>query len=158
MKRSESETPLKQKKFRVFASAILYGSVDVWAEDKLEAMKKAEELYAEDRIPWNENELSDLTAEEISYKDGFPYFVAVDKSGEVVRYKGGDPLYFETSEIAQEAVKVCGRKKEDFDILKSIGVCKRCGAPLFKSMVDGYVSQCFDCDEDFAGFEQETKE
>ena len=42
-------------------------------------------------------------------------------------------------------------------VLKSIGYCRRCGQPLFKSVmrVHGYEYQCFECDEDFYAFEQE---
>lgn len=41
----------------------------------------------------------------------------------------------------------------------SIGICKKCGSPLFPSDLEerGYVSQCFSCDEDFYGFEQKTE-
>lgn len=52
--------------------------------------------------------------------------------------------------------------------LRSVGTCSRCGSPLFKSLVpvdadsydvfgDGYEyrTQCFCCDEDFYGFEQQ---
>ncbi|MBQ8563236.1 MAG: hypothetical protein IJ443_05035, partial [Firmicutes bacterium] len=38
----------------------------------------------------------------------------------------------------------------------SIGKCCKCGSFLYPSQVEGYVSQCFTCDEDFYGFEQET--
>lgn len=31
--------------------------------------------------------------------------------------------------------------------------CPRCGGPLHKSYIPEYVSQCFECDEDFYGFE-----
>lgn len=37
---------------------------------------------------------------------------------------------------------------------RSIGICKRCGSPLFPSQIEGYTSQCFTCDEDFFSFEQ----
>lgn len=38
--------------------------------------------------------------------------------------------------------------------LRSIGVCKRCGAPLFPSLLPDYKYQCFSCDEDFYSIEQ----
>ncbi len=37
-----------------------------------------------------------------------------------------------------------------------IGTCFRCGSPLFPSLIDGYKSQCYECDEDFYECEQET--
>lgn len=40
---------------------------------------------------------------------------------------------------------------------ESIGTCFRCGSPLFPSQIEGYTSQCFNCDEDFFSFEQETE-
>lgn len=43
-------------------------------------------------------------------------------------------------------VKVC--------IVESVGVCCKCGAPLFPSDIKGYQTQCFRCDEDFYGIEQ----
>ena len=38
--------------------------------------------------------------------------------------------------------------------LRSIGVCKKCGAPLFPSLLPDYTYQCFQCDEDFYAIEQ----
>ena len=38
--------------------------------------------------------------------------------------------------------------------LRSIGVCKKCGAPLFPSLLPDYAYQCFQCDEDFYAIEQ----
>lgn len=43
-----------------------------------------------------------------------------------------------------------------FEFLKPIGICSRCGGPMFKSDIDGYVGQCFHCDEDFYSFEFES--
>ena len=40
--------------------------------------------------------------------------------------------------------------------MESCGTCRRCGSPLFKSLLDGYAYQCFTCDEDFCRFEQDT--
>ena len=39
--------------------------------------------------------------------------------------------------------------------LESCGTCVRCKSPLFTSLLPDYKSQCFTCDEDFYGFEQE---
>lgn len=38
--------------------------------------------------------------------------------------------------------------------LRSVGVCKKCGAPLFPSLLPDYKYQCFQCDEDFYAIEQ----
>ena len=38
--------------------------------------------------------------------------------------------------------------------LRSVGVCKKCGAPLFPSLLPDYAYQCFQCDEDFYAIEQ----
>lgn len=35
--------------------------------------------------------------------------------------------------------------------------CPRCGRPLFKSYLPEYAYQCFECDEDFYGFEAEKE-
>ena len=40
--------------------------------------------------------------------------------------------------------------------MESCGTCRRCGSPLFKSLLDGYAYQCFTCDEDFCKFEQDA--
>lgn len=37
----------------------------------------------------------------------------------------------------------------------SVGTCRFCGSPLYRSFNDEYAYQCFDCDEDFYAFEQE---
>ncbi len=50
------------------------------------------------------------------------------------------------------------RKRNGFEYepVCSIGTCKRCGKRLYPSDVDGYTSQCFECNEDFYAFEQVT--
>lgn len=40
-------------------------------------------------------------------------------------------------------------------IMESCGICRRCGGPPFKSLIDGYDYQCFTCNEDFYKFEQD---
>lgn len=64
--------------------------------------------------------------------------------------EGGIKLFSSQEEAEAEAKK----DRAYFRILRSVGVCKRCGSPLFKSMISGYTSQCFTCDEDFFDFEQ----
>lgn len=41
-------------------------------------------------------------------------------------------------------------------IMESCGTCRRCGSPLFSSLLDGYAYQCLTCDEDFYKFEQDV--
>ena len=48
-------------------------------------------------------------------------------------------------------------KMESAEFIRSIGICKKCGAPLFPSDLPDYESQCFDCDEDFYSIEQEVE-
>lgn len=40
---------------------------------------------------------------------------------------------------------------------KTDKTCRFCGSPLYESDIDGYVYQCFKCDEDFYAFEQEWR-
>ena len=49
-------------------------------------------------------------------------------------------------------------KMESAEFIRSIGTCKKCGAPLFPSDNPEYESQCFDCDEDFYSVEQEVEQ
>lgn len=51
---------------------------------------------------------------------------------------------------------ICQDVIDCFVFRHSIGVCSKCGSYLYPSQIEGYVSQCFTCDEDFYGFEQET--
>ena len=70
----------------------------------------------------------------------------------------GRIIYFDSLEDIIAAMKDGGATDEEIlkaRVWKSSGVCKRCGHPLFKSSIDGYKYQCFNCDEDFYGFEQE---
>lgn len=39
---------------------------------------------------------------------------------------------------------------------RSLGKCFRCGSNLYPSIIAGYTSQCFHCDEDFFSMEQDT--
>ena len=73
----------------------------------------------------------------------------------------GTQMIFENSAEADAFLRKNGFTDEDLDCLvfrESIGTCFRCGSPLFRSDIEGYTSQCFACDEDFFGFEQETTE
>ena len=50
--------------------------------------------------------------------------------------------------------------EKHIDIVKpifTIGICKKCGDYLFKSFLENYACQCFNCDEDFYECEQELQ-
>lgn len=70
-------------------------------------------------------------------------------------------LFFKDKDAAVDHLLAIGcnsqHELELCKILGSIGTCRRCGGLLFPSIVDGYTSQCFDCDEDFYSIEQETE-
>lgn len=70
-------------------------------------------------------------------------------------------LVFDEADAAVDYLLSIGcnsqRELEQCEILGSIGICRRCGGLLFPSIVSGYTSQCFVCDEDFYSFEQETE-
>lgn len=70
----------------------------------------------------------------------------------------GSVKNFECIEAAQAFLKKHGYEDEDmssFKFMESCGVCRRCGSPLFKSLLPEYSYHCFNCDEDFYAFEQE---
>ncbi len=46
----------------------------------------------------------------------------------------------------------CDKALRRMTFLSSCGVCRRCGSPLFKSLIPGYKYKCFTCDEDFCVF------
>jgi len=68
-------------------------------------------------------------------------------------------MYFDSIEEAKAFMIRNGYDEECFDdyivFVESVGVCKRCGGPLFESNLSDYKYQCFECDEDFYAFEQE---
>ena len=71
----------------------------------------------------------------------------------------GYELIFDDIDTAKQYLKSKGLTDEEIEWLvfrESIGTCVRCGEPLFPSDIEGYTSQCFNCDEDFFGFEQEV--
>ena len=74
--------------------------------------------------------------------------------------ENGYPIVFRCRQDAVERLKRDGVTDEQMSkmwFVSCIGRCLRCGGPLFPSFLPDYTSQCFDCDEDFYGFEQEKK-
>lgn len=70
----------------------------------------------------------------------------------------GAVQYFDGIEPAKELLRQEGISEEGmgfFTFLHSCGTCRRCGAPLFPSLLAEYAYQCFGCDEDFYSFEQD---
>lgn len=66
---------------------------------------------------------------------------------------------FDSPEQARTFLIAAGVGPEELrhmTILESCGTCRRCGSPLFKSLLPGYTYQCFTCDEDFYKFEQDA--
>lgn len=59
--------------------------------------------------------------------------------------------YYESSPLYQNSPKI---RVGSLKYLRSMGICKRCGSPLFRSLTPGYRYQCFTCDEDFYEIEQ----
>ena len=69
----------------------------------------------------------------------------------------GEVKVFGSLEEARSFVIANGLAPEELrhmTFMESCGSCRRCGSPLFKSLLDGYAYQCFTCDEDFYSFEQ----
>lgn len=84
----------------------------------------------------------------------------VEKDSDLYCNEDGCPIVFRSRSQAVERLKRDGVTDEQMSnmwFISSIGVCRRCGSLLFPSFLPGYTSQCFNCDEDFYSFEQDTK-
>ena len=69
----------------------------------------------------------------------------------------GQVRTFDSPERARLSLSAAGVEPEELHhmtIMESCGTCRKCGSPLFKSLLPGYDYQCFTCDEDFYKFEQ----
>lgn len=83
--------------------------------------------------------------------------ISINSELEFLLDSEGVVRFFADENVAKEFLKGNGFREEDltfFTFMESCGTCQRCGAPLFKSLLPGYVYQCFNCDEDFYAFEQ----
>ncbi len=69
---------------------------------------------------------------------------------------GNGPVQFDTESGAVNWLNQAGEIPEEWQIRHSVGICKRCGSPLYPSDLPEYAFQCFSCDEDFFRFEQEN--
>ena len=71
----------------------------------------------------------------------------------------GEVHMFDSEEQTRSFLAAAGVEPEELrhmTIMESCGTCRKCGSPLFKSLLPGYDYQCFTCDEDFYKFEQDT--
>lgn len=83
--------------------------------------------------------------------------ISINPELEFVLDDEGVVRYFEGIEQAKALLRQDGVSEGDMEFytfLHSCGICRRCGAPLFPSLIEGYACQCFSCDEDFCSFEQ----
>lgn len=72
---------------------------------------------------------------------------------------GGEVRMFDSPEQARLFLITAGVEPEELQhmtIMESCGICRKCGSPLFRSLLPGYAYQCFTCDEDFYKFEQDV--
>lgn len=77
---------------------------------------------------------------------------------EYIENTAGDVAVFGSKDEATQYLinaQVGDEKIECAEFVRSIGMCKKCGSPLFPSDLPDYKSQCFECDEDFYSIEQE---
>lgn len=85
--------------------------------------------------------------------------ITINSELEFLLDDSGAVLVFDSQEQARSFLTAAGVEPEELrhmTIMESCGICRRCGSPLFKSLLPGYAYQCFTCDEDFYQFEQYT--
>ena len=85
--------------------------------------------------------------------------ITITEEVEFLLYDEGTVRIFGSHEVGKEFLRTHGitdEKMEHMMFLENCGICKRCGSPLFPSLLtkQGYKYQCFICDEDFYSFEQ----
>lgn len=83
--------------------------------------------------------------------------VTINSEIEYLLNDNGEVQVFDSPRQATEfltAAGVASAELRSMTIMESCGACNKCGSPLFRSMIAGYVYQCFTCDEDFYEFEQ----
>ena len=85
--------------------------------------------------------------------------ITINPELEVLLDDNGDVRMFDSEEQTRSFLAAAGVEPEELrhlTIMESCGTCRKCGSPLFKSLLPGYDYQCFTCDEDFYKFEQDT--
>lgn len=80
--------------------------------------------------------------------------ITINSEIEYLLNDSGEVQVFDSPGQAKESAGVASAELRSMTIMESCGTCNRCGSPLFRSMIAGYVYQCFTCDEDFYEFEQ----
>ena len=85
--------------------------------------------------------------------------ITINGKSEFLLNDDGEVQVFDSEEQARSFLTAAGVEPEELchmTIIESCGICRRCGSPLFKSLLPGYAYQCFTCNEDFYQFEQDT--
>ena len=90
---------------------------------------------------------------------GYKKFVVFNPACEDALLEGecGDVLIFDSVAEARTYLEENGATAEQvkrMKYLRRLGTCRKCGGPLFRSLIPGYRYQCFGCDEDFYSIEQ----
>lgn len=83
--------------------------------------------------------------------------ITINSELEFLLDDSGTVRVFDSPDQAWSFLIAAGVEAEELrhmTIMESCGICRRCGSPLFKSLIDGYDYQCFTCGEDFCKFEQ----
>ena len=84
--------------------------------------------------------------------------ITINRELEFLLDDSGHVRVFDSQEQARSFLADAGVGPEELrhmTFIESCGTCCRCGSPLFKSLLPGYMFQCFTCDEDFCRFEQD---
>ena len=85
--------------------------------------------------------------------------ITINDEFEFLLNDSGEVRVFNSLEQARSFLIANGVDQEELrhmTIMESCGICRRCGNPLFKSLIVGYDYQCFTCDEDFYKYEQDA--
>ena len=131
------------------------------------SMKDEVFLPKPDAIPNEEDTVSfNMTVKQF-LEQAAPYCAVFSQAPYISRLSGvpgvpeDHPAMFCSKEAVEHYFKEYAKRSgHGVKAVKPIGVCKRCGGLLFPpfkyAAEQGYVSQCFDCEEDFFGIEQFT--
>lgn len=85
--------------------------------------------------------------------------ITINSDSEFLLDDNGEVRVFNSPKEARTFLIANGVDPEELrhmTIMESCGTCRRCGSPLFKSLLNGYDYQCFTCDEDFYKYEQDV--
>ena len=85
--------------------------------------------------------------------------IALNSEMEFLLDDSGAVWVFDSEKQAKKFLISAGVGPEELrqmTFMESCGTCRKCGEPLFKSLLPGYTYQCFTCNEDFYRFEQDA--